>query len=184
MFEVLVCGSLADALCRCASPTTMKVLYPASHDIPSRSQQLLAIKIARHSSCSSCSSCSGLRPPPDVEVAPDSETQPSSSPTDAQGNSGTEPYLLLCSCTHDVAAHGADLSLVGAEEFARRGRVAVRLDELLEVGYCCTYVLPDKITISLCSRYGCFGLGNTSAEIQPPLGCEQTPRLRLCRRRH
>lgn len=153
MFEVSDCGSSVVAvvegvdhrsptLCRCASLTTMKVLYPASHDIPKLSEELLAVKIARHSSCSSCTSCSGLRPPPDVEVALDSETQPGSSPPGSQEHgsiSGT--YLQLCSCAHDVTAHGADLSLVGAEEFARRGRVAVRLDELLEVRYCCTHEL-------------------------------------------
>ena len=37
--------------------------------------------------------------------------------------------IALPSVTH----HGADLSSIGHEEFVRRGRVAVRLDELLEV---------------------------------------------------
>ena len=42
------------------------------------------------------------------------------------------PYRR-CGCGHGVTAHGADMSAIGNEEFARRGRVAVRLDELLEV---------------------------------------------------
>lgn len=118
---------------------TMKVLYPASHDIPRLSQELLALKIARHSRCSSCSSCSGLRPPPDVEVALDSEIQPESQEHSAHG-----PYLQLCSCGHDVLAHGADPSSIGVEEFARRSRVAVRLDELLEVSSCYVDGLPRQ----------------------------------------
>lgn len=119
----------------------MKVLYPTSHDIPRLSQELLAIKIARHSSCSSCSSCSGLRPPPGVEVALDSESQPGLSPSALQEYSASSTYLQLCSCGHDVFAHSADPSAIGVEEFARRSRVAVRLDELLEVSVCCTHDL-------------------------------------------
>jgi hypothetical protein len=38
-----------------------------------------------------------------------------------------------CTCGHDVQEHGADVSEIGTEEFKRRGRVAVRLDELLHV---------------------------------------------------
>jgi histone acetyltransferase len=41
--------------------------------------------------------------------------------------------LNICNCGHDVPAHGANISEIGSEEFARRGRVAVRLDELLQV---------------------------------------------------
>ena len=134
--------TFANALGRCAWLTTMKLLYPASHDIPRLSQELLALKIARHSRCSSCSSCSGLRPPPDVEVALDSEIQPESPSSASQEHSAPGPYLQLCSCGHDVLAHGADPSSIGVEEFARRSRVAVRLDELLEVSSCYMDGLP------------------------------------------
>ncbi|KAF9820265.1 hypothetical protein IEO21_01479 [Rhodonia placenta] len=104
-----------------------KVLYPASHDIPSLSDELLAVKIARYSSCSVCSSCRGLRPPPSVEVVLDSQQD---ALEDITG--GPSEYLQECSCGHSTVEHGADAAAIGAGEFARRGRVAVRLDEFLE----------------------------------------------------
>ena len=144
----------ADALSSLILAITMKVLYPASHDIPQLSPELLAIKIARHSSCSLCSSCSGLRPPPNVEVALDSAPQKGPSPSTSRTHGATSgTYLQFCSCGHDTTTHGADPSSIGKEEFARRGRVAVRLDELLEVSCCCTEVLlSHEITISLLFR--------------------------------
>lgn len=42
-------------------------------------------------------------------------------------------YLNECQCGHDVPSHGADVSLLGRPEYQRRGRVAVRIDELLQV---------------------------------------------------
>lgn len=44
-----------------------------------------------------------------------------------------EQYLDMCACGHDVAAHDADEERLGSDEFARRARVAVRLDELRSV---------------------------------------------------
>jgi len=44
-----------------------------------------------------------------------------------------ESYLETCDCGHDVTSHGADQSILEPEEFKRRGRVALRLDELLMV---------------------------------------------------
>ncbi|KAF7984193.1 hypothetical protein HWV62_15966 [Athelia sp. TMB] len=41
-------------------------------------------------------------------------------------------YLSTCICGHGVMEHGADASSLGDTEFKRRGRVAVRLDELLK----------------------------------------------------
>ena len=103
----------------------MKALYPVSHNIPSLSDEALALKIARHSPCSICTSeiCAGLRPPPIVQLVPDSD----------EDYDGSESYLSSCSCGHDASDHGADLSAIGRGEFERRGRVAVRIDELLQV---------------------------------------------------
>jgi hypothetical protein len=42
-------------------------------------------------------------------------------------------YLDVCYCGHGVRSHGADESVLGKQEYARRGRVAVRLDEILQV---------------------------------------------------
>ena len=103
----------------------MKYLYPTSHDIPSLSESALALKIARHSPCSICTAeiCNGLRPPPVMELVADSDDD----------YDRPDSYLSSCSCGHDASDHGADLSSISKDEFKRRGRVAVRIDELLQV---------------------------------------------------
>ncbi|KAH9892539.1 hypothetical protein C8Q73DRAFT_698473 [Cubamyces lactineus] len=107
----------------------MKVLYPTSHNIPSLPDSHLALKIARHSRCSICPTCPGLHPPPgwrvygDVADGNDSDDDDEPPPTS---------FLNRCQCGHGVDAHGADVSVIGHDEFIRRGRVAVRIDELLE----------------------------------------------------
>ena len=58
--------------------------------------------------------CPGLRPPPIVQLVPDSD----------EDYDGSESYLSSCSCGHDVIDHGADLSVISRNEFERRGRVA------------------------------------------------------------
>jgi histone acetyltransferase len=109
----------------------MKFLYPASHEIPKLTDAQLSIKIARHSSCSICHDCAGLHPSPDIIVVSDEQD---TDPLLEQYSSDDETsYLDTCSCGHIAKDHGADASSVGAEEFARRGRVAVRLDEFLQV---------------------------------------------------
>ncbi|KAH7919737.1 hypothetical protein BV22DRAFT_1183183 [Leucogyrophana mollusca] len=113
----------------------MKLSYPPSIDSLPLSDSALALKIARHSPCSICDSCLGLHPPPDVELVVDEDAQTKSSLGDlTQYGSDDEDgpaYLENCACGHDVADHGAQLA-IGKEELARRGRVAFRLDELLQ----------------------------------------------------
>jgi len=101
----------------------MRVLYPAEYDISGLSEEQLSLKIARHAPCSLCS-CSGLRPPVGMEVSPDD------SPLSDQMELA---YLNECQCDHDVPSHGADVSVLGRSEYQRRGRVAVRADEILQV---------------------------------------------------
>lgn len=101
----------------------MRVLYPAEDDPHTLSEEQLSLKIARHSPCSLCP-CSGLRPPVGVEVSPD----------DSLLSDQMElAYLSECHCGHDVPSHGADVSVLGRPEYQRRGRVAVRIDEMLQV---------------------------------------------------
>lgn len=113
----------------------MKVLYPTSHDIPSLPDSHLSLKIARHSCCSACSSCSGLHPPNGWRVFSDI---PDGNESDDDDEPPPTRYLDRCECNHGVDAHGANVSKIGHEEFIRRGKVAVRLDELLEV---CNYAV-------------------------------------------
>ena len=99
------------------------MLLPAEDDMLSLSEDQLSLKIARHSPCWSCP-CAGLRPPEDLEVIPD----------DSLLSDRMEfAYLKECRCGHDVPSHSADVSVLGRPEHLRRGRAAVRIDELLQV---------------------------------------------------
>lgn len=113
---------------------TMRFTYPLFRPEDHPSDEQTALRIARHSPCTVCVDCSGLRPSPDDELVDDL-------PVTSIGGLGQygsddeddDPYLDTCSCGHGVTTHGADLLLLGREEFARLGRVASRLDELLQV---------------------------------------------------
>ena len=122
----------------------MRVLYPAEDDIPSLSEEQLSLKIARHSPCSLCS-CSGLRPPVGVEVSPD----------DSLLSDQMElAYLSECQCGHNVPSHGADVAVLGRPEYQRRGRVAVRIDELLQVREGALNPMPSSDQVNGNSRCG------------------------------
>ncbi|CAK5281778.1 unnamed protein product [Mycena citricolor] len=128
------------------SPTTyeplgsqiMKYSYPASHDKDELNDQLLALKISRHSPCTLCNSCPGLHPDPTYHIVlDDSSVEPSLVDLDQYGSDdedgdGHPPYLTSCACGHDMYDHGANQPQLGRDEFLRRGRVAIRLDELLQ----------------------------------------------------
>ena len=132
-------NSFHDITAQADNSINMKLLYPASHHIPRLSDSQLALKIARHSPCSECDTCEGLRPPPGVEVIPD--VAKAESPLGNLEQYGSDDddmvtdYLETCACGHGVQDHGADVSEIGTEEFRRRGRVAVRIDENLQVRF-------------------------------------------------
>ncbi|GLB37571.1 putative bromo domain containing protein [Lyophyllum shimeji] len=116
----------------------MKFAYPASDQISQLNSTQRALKVARHSPCATCKSCAGLHPPPGVDVVLDQQLTNESSlgdlgqyGSDADDDDSDLPYLDTCACGHDVVQHNADESEIGPAEFARRSRVAIRLDELL-----------------------------------------------------
>ena len=117
------------------SHSVMKVAYPSAHVIEQLDPPLIALKIARHSPCSLCPDCTGLRPPPRVDVVDDRNDSSLADFIDQYGSDDEEvsSYLETCACGHGVKEHNADEVAMGHSEFARRGRVAVRLDELLQV---------------------------------------------------
>lgn len=115
----------------------MKVAYPHSHLFEKLEPSLLAIKIARHSPCSKCHNCTGIHPPPKVDVVLDGHSDSSLGDLGQYGSDDDDEvassYLEICGCGHTVEQHNADEKVLGRSEFSRRGRVAVRLDELLQV---------------------------------------------------
>ena len=117
----------------------MNVLYPAGFNTKSLPKAAIALKIARHSRCLHCSSCPGLRPSSDVLLSLDSDFPEDSLGDLAQYGSDDEDrqsrYLNICVCGHDTREHGADKHRLGEAEYARRARVAIRIDELLSVRY-------------------------------------------------
>ncbi|KAI5123056.1 hypothetical protein M0805_000491 [Coniferiporia weirii] len=112
-------------------------LYPAGFDPKLLSKNALALRIARHSRCSACNSCNGLHPAPGISLVLDSHQEGSSLGDLSQYGSDEEDanpqsrYLSDCVCGHDAKHHGADELQLGKDEYARRSRVATRMDELL-----------------------------------------------------
>lgn len=117
----------------------MKLLYPITNPRSKPTDSQLALKIARHSPCSTCNTCSGLRPSPDVELVLIDASSNNSLGNIAQYGSDDDDlvteYLETCVCGHDVKEHGANVLEIGLDEFNRRGRAAMRLDENLQVRF-------------------------------------------------
>lgn len=115
----------------------MKRAYPASNNLHSLDNVQRSLKIARHSACTSCNDCKGLHPPLGIDVVlDDSSLESIFSSLDQYGSDddeGTPPYLEFCECGHDIIFHGANEAEIGKTEFDRRARVAIRIDELLQV---------------------------------------------------
>ncbi|RDB25273.1 Histone acetyltransferase gcn5 [Hypsizygus marmoreus] len=117
----------------------MKFAYPSSNQISQLNGSQCALKVARHSPCSICTTCTGLHPSEGVVVVVDQHVPNESSlsdlgqyGSDAEDDDSDLPYLDKCACGHDVIQHNADESEIGAADFSRRTRVAIRLDETLQ----------------------------------------------------
>ncbi|KAG5723750.1 Histone acetyltransferase gcn5 [Termitomyces sp. T112] len=136
----------------------MKVAYPASDQLSQLNGTQRALKIARHSPCAICDgSCSALHPPLDVDVVLDQQFTNESClgdlgqyGSDADDDDSDLPYLQMCACGHDVRDHNADEFELEPAEFARRTRVAIRLDELLhDAGKLLDFQYRDEDIVSL-----------------------------------
>ena len=121
------------------TPSAMSVLpltflYPSAvEDVDFISYGAKCAKIARHSPCASCD-CEGLHPPPGWRAISD-DSEDVADVLDAAGSSDAltdEGHLSYCDCTHSYEDHGCDES-VDRAELSRRARVAVRIDQLLQV---------------------------------------------------
>ena len=117
---------------------TMSALYPAHFLLDNLSHTACSLKIARNSPCLLCTSCPGLRPPPGTDIQLDTnESDPSIGLVQyVDEDDRDKRYLDTCVCGHDVSAHDADEASLGRDEFVRRTRVAVRMDELRSVSVC------------------------------------------------
>ncbi|KAF8160777.1 hypothetical protein B0H34DRAFT_351208 [Crassisporium funariophilum] len=130
----------------------MKVAYPACNIYDKLSPSLLSLKIARHSPCSICNDCPGLHPPPRVKVVLDEHSDSSLGNLEQYGSDDEDEeissYLEVCACRHNVNDHGAnklELDSLEKGEFARRGRVAIRLDEFLQVRILVSSYTPSHV---------------------------------------
>jgi hypothetical protein len=115
----------------------MRVLYPASNTLNALSDDLVALKIARHTPCSLCLDCSGLHPASDVELVREGQP-PENSLTDLDQYGSDEEengvtYLSQCACGHRPQQHGADEEELDKEEYMRRANLALRIEQHLEV---------------------------------------------------
>jgi hypothetical protein len=116
-------------------------LYPSAvAEANSISYAAQSAKIARHSPCSSCA-CQGLHPPPGWRAISDDSEDVGDVLDMVDGSEflTDEGHLKFCDCGHPYGDHGCDPTL-DREEHSRRARVAVRIDEILEVR-----VFRDKI---------------------------------------
>jgi hypothetical protein len=114
----------------------MKVAYPHSHIFDELDSSLLSLKVARHSPCSICD-CTGLHPPLNVVVVLDGHSDSGIGDLGQYGSDDDDEevssYLQICACGHNVKEHHANETTLGKAELTRRGRVAIRLDEFLQV---------------------------------------------------
>jgi len=119
--------------------TMMRALYPASNNLGVLSDDLITLKIARHTPCELCDDCLGLHPTSHAHILRDGQPPENSLTNLAQYGSDEEDngiaYIRLCGCGHTPQQHGANGAELGEEEFTRRANLAFRIDHHLEVRF-------------------------------------------------
>ena len=83
------------------------------------------------SHCTACD-CEGLHPGQDVTLVLDDTLAAASVLAEPAIDDHPNHYLALCACGHALGEHGLSDELP-EQEILRRGKVAIRLDELLQV---------------------------------------------------
>src|SRR5712672_1052823 len=114
----------------------MRALFPYTTLFRSLSDDLIALKIARHTPCDLCDDCPGLHPGSHVHIIRDGQP-PENSLTDLDQYGSDEEdngiaYLRLCGCGHSTKQHGANAAELG-EEYTRRANQALHIDQHFEV---------------------------------------------------
>jgi hypothetical protein len=109
----------------------VKVAYPVANSRNDLSPLLLSLKIARHAPCTLCT-CQGLHPSQGVTVVSDNRDVYEEA-DDFDDDEDPQSYLEGCECGHDIVAHNASEAELGRAEWARRGNVGIRIDEILQV---------------------------------------------------
>ncbi|TEB30346.1 hypothetical protein FA13DRAFT_1630790 [Coprinellus micaceus] len=108
----------------------VKVAYPVANSRNDLSPLLLSLKIARHAPCTLCT-CQGLHPSQGVTVVSDNRDVYEEA-DDFDDDEDPQSYLEGCECGHDIVAHNASEAELGRAEWARRGNVGIRIDEILQ----------------------------------------------------
>lgn len=131
-------ASAASSASPASSSTTQTLYYPSYASVPSNLTPSEAqLKVARHSRCSAFDGdcvCTGLRPSPDVDV--EARSVKGGKSDEAREKECASQWKKCGVCGHGIAMHGRlEESEGGEEERLRRVKVAIRLDELLEVSY-------------------------------------------------
>lgn len=131
-------ASAASSASPASSSSAQTLYYPSNASVPSdltHSEALL--KVARHSRCSAFDGdcvCTGLRPSPDVDV--ESRSVKGGKSDEAREKECASQWKKCGVCGHGIAMHGRLEDSEGdEEERIRRVKVAIRLDELLEVSH-------------------------------------------------
>jgi hypothetical protein len=105
-------------------------------------------KIARHSRCSACD-CLGWHPPEGCNVVIADGSQDAQAALDEAEDwteATDEGFWKICACGDTIEDHGNTLD-IGTIEVERRARVAIRIDEILEV--CVGIFLLETLLITL-----------------------------------
>ncbi|KAG8773551.1 histone acetyltransferase [Ceratobasidium sp. 428] len=111
-------------------------LYPPAAQPGGFTFEGLSVKIARHSNCSECE-CRGWHPPEGCTVViANGSLEAQAALDEAEELAGQvtditqDGFWRMCACGDGIEDHG--VQDISQEEIERRGRVAIRIDEILE----------------------------------------------------